>query len=96
MGGMAEPATDSEIRAALAGLPGWERDGDMIRKEYERESFPDAVAFVVRVGFLAEQVDHHPDIDVRWRKVALALSTHSAGGLTVKDFELARRIEALA
>ncbi|MCL4292336.1 MAG: 4a-hydroxytetrahydrobiopterin dehydratase [Acidimicrobiia bacterium] len=93
---MAEPATDSEIRAALAGLPGWERDGDMIRKEYERESFPDAVAFVVRVGFLAEQVDHHPDIDVRWRKVALALSTHSAGGLTVKDFELARRIEALA
>ncbi|MCC6338753.1 MAG: 4a-hydroxytetrahydrobiopterin dehydratase [Acidimicrobiia bacterium] len=93
---MAEPATDSEIRAALAGLPGWERDGDTIRKEYERESFPDAVTFVVRVGFLAEQVDHHPDIDVRWRKVALALSTHSAGGLTVKDFELARRIEALA
>jgi len=93
---MAEPATDSEIRAALAGLPGWERDGDTIRKEYERESFPDAVTFVVRVGFLAEQVDHHPDIDVRWRKVALALSTHSAGGLTVKDFELARRIKALA
>jgi len=93
---MAETAGDAEVAVALAGLPGWERDGDAIRKEFERESFPDAVAFVVRVGFLAEHADHHPDIDIRWRKVVLALSTHSAGGLTGKDFELARRIEALA
>lgn len=93
---MARLATDDEIASGLAGLPGWGRVGDEIRKEYERESFADAIAFVVRVGFVAEGADHHPDIDVRWRKVALTLSTHSAGGITDLDLEVARRIEGVA
>jgi len=85
--------TDAEIDAALAGLAGWERAGDAIRKSFERASFPDAIAFVVRVGFLAEAADHHPDLDVRWRTVHVGLSTHSAGGVTERDVELADRIE---
>jgi 4a-hydroxytetrahydrobiopterin dehydratase len=88
------PANDAEIATALAGLPGWGRIGDEIVKEFQRESFPAAVAFVVRVGFLAEQANHHPDIDVRWRTVRLALTTHDAGGLTEKDFALAREIDS--
>ena len=59
-------------------------------------SFPDAIAFVVRIGFFAEQADHHPDLDVRWRKVKVALTTHDAGGLTQKDVDLATRIEGAA
>ena len=61
-----------------------------------RASFPDAVAFVVQVGFLAEAANHHPDVDIRWRTVHLALTTHDAGGLTALDVELARRIDAIA
>ena len=59
-------------------------------------SFPDAVAFVVAVGFLAEAADHHPDIDIRWRTVHLALTTHDAGGLSTLDFDLAARIDEAA
>jgi 4a-hydroxytetrahydrobiopterin dehydratase len=87
-------SSDAEIAEALAGLPGWERVGDEIVKQFELPSFPAAIAFVVRVGFLAEKADHHPDIDLRWRKVRLALTTHDAGGLTELDFALAREIEA--
>jgi 4a-hydroxytetrahydrobiopterin dehydratase len=89
------PLADAEIAAALAALPDWERDGGEIVKTFECESFPAAIAFVVRIGFLAEKADHHPDLDVRWRKVKVALSTHSAGGLTNRDFDLATEIEAL-
>jgi 4a-hydroxytetrahydrobiopterin dehydratase len=89
------PATDAEIATALAGLAGWGRIGDEIVKEFQLESFPAAIAFVVRVGFCAEQANHHPDIDVRWRTVRIALTTHDAGGLTEKDFALAREIEAI-
>lgn len=90
------PLDDDAIAAALAGLPGWSRAGDEIVRTYERPSFADAIAFVVRVGFLAEAADHHPDLDVRWRKVRVALTTHAAGGLTERDFDLARRIDAVA
>lgn len=93
---MPEPASDDEIATGLSAIPGWTRSGDVIRKDYERASFADAVTFVVRVGFLAERADHHPDIDVRWRTVSLALTTHSAGGITAADLDLARRIEAVA
>jgi 4a-hydroxytetrahydrobiopterin dehydratase len=86
--------SDTEIESALSSLLGWEREGDAIVKTYERASFPDAVAFVVRIGFFAEKADHHPDLDVRWRNVRVALSTHSEGGITEKDFALAREIEA--
>jgi 4a-hydroxytetrahydrobiopterin dehydratase len=90
------PLSDDEIRNGLAELPGWERQDDQIEKVYELASFPDAIAFVTRVGFLAEKADHHPDLDIRWRKVRVALSTHSEGGITDKDFALAREVEAVA
>jgi 4a-hydroxytetrahydrobiopterin dehydratase len=89
------PLADAEIAAALAALPGWTREGGEIVKTFECASFPAAIAFVVQIGFLAEKADHHPDLDVRWRTVKVALSTHSAGGLTNRDFDLATEIEAL-
>lgn len=90
---MPERLDDQAVSDRLAGLPGWSREGDEIRKEFARAGFPDAVAFVVRIGFLAEQANHHPDIDIRWRTVRIALSTHDAGGLTTLDFDLAARID---
>ncbi len=95
-GAMARPQrlSDPEIAAELAALPGWERTGDEIVRTFECASFPDAIAFVVRIGFFAERADHHPDLDIRWRKVRAALTTHDAGGLTALDLELARDITA--
>jgi len=89
------PLAEAEITAALEALDGWAREGDEIVKTYQRPTFADAIAFVVQVGFLAEKADHHPDIDVRWRKVRIALTTHSADGLTNRDFDLAGDIEAV-
>ena len=91
---MTRPAvlTDAEVDAALAGLDSWYRDGDEIIRAFECASFADAVAFVVRIGFFAEAANHHPDIDVRWRTVRVALTTHDAGGLTALDLDLATRI----
>ncbi|MGH9033741.1 MAG: 4a-hydroxytetrahydrobiopterin dehydratase [Acidimicrobiia bacterium] len=85
-----------EISAGLGSLAGWAREGDAIEKTFELRSFPDAVAFVTRVGFLAEAANHHPDLDVRWRKVKVSLSTHDAGGITAKDLDLAGEIDAVA
>ena len=84
-----------ELAAALPGLPLWSGDGEGIRRSVELPGFPDAVAAVVRIGFVAEQMDHHPDVDLRWRTLHLTLATHSAGGVTELDLELARRIDAL-
>ncbi len=86
--------SDADVDAALAARPGWARTGDEIDKTYELRSFPDAIAFVVHIGFLAEKADHHPDLDIRWRKVRVALTTHDAGGLTRLDFDLATAIDA--
>ena len=82
------------VDAALAaqGL-GWERQGDQLVKVHAAATFPGAVAFVDRVAELAEAADHHPDIDIRWRTVTLRLSTHSEGGLTAKDLDLAAAID---
>jgi 4a-hydroxytetrahydrobiopterin dehydratase len=85
--------SDADVGAALQRLPSWERDGDTIVKTFECSSFPDAIAFVVRIGFLAEKANHHPDLDIRWRKVRVALTTHDAGGLTQRDIDLASAIE---
>jgi 4a-hydroxytetrahydrobiopterin dehydratase len=90
------PLSDDDVRTGLAELSGWERRGDEIEKVYELASFPDAIAFVTRVGFLAEKANHHPDLDVRWRKVRVALSTHSEGGITDKDLAFAGEIETVA
>ena len=88
--------SDDEIRSGLANLASWGRRGDEIEKVYELPSFPDAIAFVTRVGFLAEKANHHPDLDVRWRKVRVGLSTHDEGGITDRDLGLAGEIESVA
>jgi 4a-hydroxytetrahydrobiopterin dehydratase len=88
--------SDDEVRDGLSGLDGWERDGDEIVKEYRFAGFGDAVAFVVRIAFRAEKADHHPDLDIRYNRVRVSLSTHSEGGLTGKDLALAAEIETVA
>jgi 4a-hydroxytetrahydrobiopterin dehydratase len=87
---------DAEALKRLQNLPGWERDGDAIRRKFTFGGFPQAVAFVVRLGFVAEAADHHPDILVSYKRVTLTYSTHSEGGLTVKDFDGASAASALA
>jgi 4a-hydroxytetrahydrobiopterin dehydratase len=85
---------DSEIGERLEGLSGWERDGDAIVKEYDCGDFKGSVAFVNKVLPVAEDMDHHPDVAISWATVKLTVSTHSEGGLTANDFELASRIDA--
>jgi 4a-hydroxytetrahydrobiopterin dehydratase len=87
--------TESQIAEALTGLPGWSREGDRVRKEIAFPSFPDAIAFLVRLAFQAEAADHHPDLTVHYRRVTVAYWTHSEGGLTAKDVEGARTVERL-
>ncbi len=86
---------DQEIRTRLDALRGWTREGDVIRKTYTLDSFPEAVAFVNRIATVAQNADHHPDIDIRFDRVACSLSTHSEGGLTGRDFDMARSIDAV-
>ena len=85
--------TSEQITKGLRSCPGWEQYGDSIRRTYEFPNFRVSLAFVDFVGELAEARDHHPDIDIRYSKVKLSLSTHSAGGLTEKDFDLAGLID---
>jgi 4a-hydroxytetrahydrobiopterin dehydratase len=86
----------AQIQKRLALLTGWKRTGDKIRKNYSFKDFPAALAFVNRVGKLAEKHFHHPDILIHnWNKVTLALTTHDKKGLTKKDFDLAEDIERL-
>jgi 4a-hydroxytetrahydrobiopterin dehydratase len=87
---------DSEIEERLAGLSGWERRGDAIAKEFERGDFVGSVGFVDSLVGPAEAMNHHPDLEISWSKVTVTLSTHSEGGLTENDFELAAKIDALA
>jgi len=86
---------DEEIEARLAELPGWSRAGEAIEKSFERGDFVGSVAFVDSLVGPAEEMGHHPDLEVSWSTVTVRISTHSEGGLTAADFELARRIEAL-
>ena len=88
--------SDEEINAALQDLPGWQLEGGQIARQYRLDGFPGAVAFVVRISYAAEAADHHPDLDIRYDKVRVALSTHSEGGVTAKDLDLARIVEGLA
>jgi 4a-hydroxytetrahydrobiopterin dehydratase len=81
-----------EIKAALKDLPEWELDKKAIERTFEFDEFPDAIDFVNGVAELAEEMEHHPDIDIRFNKVRIVLSTHSKGGLTEMDFDLAERI----
>ncbi|KJS56660.1 4a-hydroxytetrahydrobiopterin dehydratase [Streptomyces rubellomurinus] len=85
--------SEDEITAALAGLPRWTREGDSIVRSAVAPDFPAAIRAVVAVAEQAEALDHHPDIDIRWRSLRFVLSTHSAGGLTGLDLTLAARID---
>ncbi len=87
--------TDDELSTGLRDLPLWSGDGTGIRRTVQLPTFRDAVAGIVAVAEVAEDLDHHPDVDLRWRTLHLALVTHSAGGVTALDFELAHRIDEL-
>ncbi len=86
---------EAEVRARLAEVPEWTREGNAIARSWEFEDFPAALAFINRVGALAEGANHHPDIENSWNRVTLRLTTHDRGGLTDLDFDLAKRIDAL-
>jgi 4a-hydroxytetrahydrobiopterin dehydratase len=92
---MSKLLDEEEIGAALANAPEWRQAGSEIYRSFNLPSFPAALLFAAAVGHLAERAEHHPDILIQYRKVTLKLSTHSAGGLTEKDFILAREIDAI-
>lgn len=92
---MAEVISDEAIAAALATMDGWQAGAGEIVRTVEMASFPAAIEVVVRVAEVAEEMDHHPDIDIRWRRLTFHCSTHSAGGVTERDLRLARRINEI-
>jgi 4a-hydroxytetrahydrobiopterin dehydratase len=87
---------DHEIEERLGALDGWERSGDAITKTFERGDFVGSVEFVKSLVGPAEEMGHHPDLEISWDKVKVTITTHAEGGLTGNDFELAQRIDALA
>jgi 4a-hydroxytetrahydrobiopterin dehydratase len=87
---------DSEIEARLGELEGWAREGEAIAKEFDRGDFVGSVRFVESIVNPAEAMNHHPDLEISWSKVRVTISTHSEGGLTGADFDLAAKIDALA
>ena len=90
---MAELLSDIEIQRDLGSLQGWSRKGDVLTRTYAFRNFLQSLEFVNRVAALAESANHHPDIDIRYSKVTLTLSTHDAGGITSNDVNLARAID---
>ena len=87
--------TAAQTRAALRFLPAWAKKGATIHRTFEFKDFSTAMEFVNAVAKIAEKAWHHPDIDIRWSKVTLTLTTHSEGGLTEKDFDLAAKFDRL-
>lgn len=87
--------TDQQIDDALAGLDGWERDGDAITKTYELDGFPEAIDFIGRIAPEAEDMNHHPEIRNVYATVEIRLTSHDAGGITQRDIDLARRIDTV-
>ena len=90
---MTERLSDIAIQRELGNLPGWSRRGDVITKTFQFRNFLSGIAFVDAIAKAAEEVDHHPDIDIRYTKIVITLSTHSAGGITEKDLALAGQID---
>ena len=88
--------TDAEITDVLADRPSWVRDGDAIVRSVRAPTYLEGIGLVDAVAAVAEEAEHHPDITIRWRDVTFSLTTHSAGGLTAKDFALAAAIDAIA
>ena len=88
--------TPKQTAAALPTVPAWKKRGQVITRTYQFKDFPAAIQFVNAVARLAEKAWHHPDLDIRWNKVTLALTTHDEGGLTEKDFALAAKFDQVA
>jgi len=88
--------SDSEVEARLSEHPGWERRGGAIAKTFERGDFVGSVRFVDSLVEPAEGMNHHPDVEISWDKVTVSVATHTEGGITAADFELASKIDALA
>ena len=88
--------SDSEIETRLAELPGWGREGEAIAKTFDRGDFVGSVRFVGALVDPAEAMNHHPDVEISWSTVKVTISTHSEGGLTAADFELAAKVDAIA
>ncbi len=84
--------SDAEIAERVGEAPGWAILDGMLRRTFSFKNFREAVGFVVHIGMLAEKADHHPDIDIRYKVVSIALATHSAGGISQMDFDLAAAI----
>lgn len=92
---MTELLSDIAIQRELGTLSGWARRGSTVVKTYQFKSFPEGIAFVGRVAEVAEAANHHPDIDIRYTKIIFTLSTHDSGGITQKDLDLARAMDAV-
>ena len=88
--------TDSEIQQALGSLPGWQRQGRAIQRIFEFPDFKAAMQFVNKVADAAEQANHHPDIDIRYNKVTMALVSHDSGGVTQRDIKMAQHINGIS
>jgi 4a-hydroxytetrahydrobiopterin dehydratase len=93
---MAERLSDITIQREIGNLAGWSRRGDAITKTFQFRNFLTGIDFVTAVAKAAEAADHHPDIDIRYTKITCTLSTHSAGGITQNDLDMARQIEKVA
>jgi 4a-hydroxytetrahydrobiopterin dehydratase len=93
---MSTPLTDSEIKAALEKLPGWNASGKAIERNFEFKNFKDAMAFANRVAMIAEEANHHPDIEISYNKLKLTLVSHDSGGVTNRDVKMAARINEIA
>ena len=87
--------SEEEVERRLGDLPGWELEGKAIRKPFKGDDFKSSVDFVNRVLPVAEEMNHHPDLEISWNTVTVTITTHSEGGLTENDFELASKIDAL-
>jgi len=87
---------DDEIERRLGERDGWERQGDALQRKFKFDDFQGSVDFVNRIAPVAEEMNHHPDLSISWNEVTVSLSTHSEGGITESDFELASKIDPLA
>lgn len=86
--------TQGEVKKGMSSVREWSRKGSVISRTFKLKDFPAALKFVNTIGRIAEKAQHHPDIDIRWNKVTMALTTHDSGGLTDKDFAMAAKIDA--
>jgi 4a-hydroxytetrahydrobiopterin dehydratase len=92
---MSTPLTDSELQTALEKLPGWSANGKAIERNFEFKDFRETMAFANRVAMLAEEANHHPDIEINYNKLKLTLTSHDSGGVTSRDLKMAARINEI-